>query len=290
MPIYDQSYAHWKGRLEGRGFRWLPIMQNGIALVFKKKLLLALIGATLIPFMVQLVKVILYHNWDAIMDQHDRGFAEALAVNGMFYHDFLVQYQVFSVIVMCLFMGAPLIARDMRVGAMEVYFSKPILIVDYLVGKFMIIAFFVACVTLFPALILFIVDVSLAEKEGYFVEALGYLPGILGVSAMIILISSLVMLAASSLSRSARTASVVWFGFHVALLIVSEMSSLIFSEVNLQLFDIRNSLAHLSAHLFGCPRLHDWPGAFSLVYLLLIASGSLFILFRRIRGVEVVKS
>jgi len=163
MPIYDQSYAHWKGRLEGRVFRWLPIMLNGIRLVFKRKLMLLLIGVALIPFMFRLGMVILYHNLDSLPENPPEHFGEEIRATGNFYYLFLTREQVFGVIVMCLFMGAPLVARDMRVGAMEVYFAKPITVGEYLLGKGGVVVSYVFLVTLVPALLLYAISIGVSS-------------------------------------------------------------------------------------------------------------------------------
>lgn len=290
MPIYDQSYAHWKGRLEGHAVRWLPITTNGIRLVFRKKLLLILLGLALIPFLIRLGMVILYHYFETLFEETpDAEFVELARANGEFYHNFIMTNQLFSVILISLFMGAPLIARDLKVGAMEVYFSKPILLIDYVMGKFMVVAFFLGCVTLFPALLIFGIDLLLAERAGYVAEALPNLPGILAVSILLITCCSLLVLVSSALSRTARTAAIIWFGFHMALLIVSKISAEIFSNRNLELLDPQTSLRYLSAGLFDVNSVYSWHLAVPFCYLLLIAATALWIIFKRVRGVEVVK-
>jgi len=290
MPIYDQSYAHWKGRLEGHVFRWFPITTNGIRLVFRKKMLLILLGLALIPFLIRLGMVVLYHYFETLFEETpDADFVELARANGEFYHNFLMTNQILSVIAICLFMGAPLIARDLKVGAMEVYFSKPILLVDYVVGKFMVVAFFLSCVTLIPALFIFFIDVLLAEREGHFSEALPHLPGILAVSMLLISSCSVLVLASSALSRTARTAAIIWFGFHMSLLIVSKISAEIFSNRNLELLDPQTSLRYLSSGLFGLRSVYTWHTAIPFCYLILITLAALWIIFRRVKGVEVVK-
>ena len=120
MPIYDQSYAHWKGRLEGHIFRWLPITLNNIRLVFRSKIFKVLFILGLIPFVIRGGMIILYHYFTSL--QSNVQFAATIDVNGLFCHKFLMSNQIFGVIAMCLFAGTPLIANDMRAGAMEVYF------------------------------------------------------------------------------------------------------------------------------------------------------------------------
>lgn len=286
MPIYDQSYAHWKGRFEGRVFRWMPITANGIRLVFRRKLMILLLVATLVPFVIRAGMIVLIHYSESLFNERPPDEVVALfTANGTFYFNFLFMNQVFGVIAICLFMGAPLVARDLKAGALEVYFSKPLLLSDYLAGKFMTIAFFLACITLFPALILFLLDWFLAGSAFW-----SYLPGILASSALIITVCSLVVLAASSLARTARTAAIAWFGFHMALFVISRISTAIFRDSNLELIDIPTSLGYVAKMLFGCPLTHSWHWSVPVGYLLLISWGSLLVLLRRVKGVEVIDS
>ncbi|MBU0755883.1 MAG: ABC transporter permease subunit, partial [Planctomycetes bacterium] len=179
----------------------------------------------------------------------------------------------------------PLIARDLKAGALEVYFSKPLLLSDYLAGKFMTIAFFLASITLFPALFLFFLDWFLAGSTFW-----AYLPEIMASSVLIITVCGLIVLAASSLARTARTAAIAWFGFHMALFVISRISTAIFRNSNLELIDIPTSLGFVAKKIFACPSTHSWHWSIPTGYLLLISWGALVILLRRVKGVEVIDS
>jgi len=288
MPIYDQSYAHWKGRLEGHIFRWLPITLNGIRLPFRSKLFLVLFILSLVPFVIRAGMIVLFSYVEGMQSDKD---VAAWITQEDFYYDFLTKNQMFGIIIVCLFAGAPLVARDMKAGALEVYFSKPLLLLDYLIGKWMVIAFFMACMTLFPALLLLILDLAFTTQEGYFSEWISLLPRVISVSVLIITVCSFIVLAASSLSRTARNAAVVWFAFHMALFILSRMARGIFTDNDFALLDIRSSLCHVSGTFFPSVQpdysLH-W--SISLLYLLGFMVGAFLILLKRLKGVEVVKS
>jgi len=287
MPIYDQSYAHWKGRLEGRILRWLPITQTGVRLAFKSKIFLLLFILGLSPFVIRFGMIVIYHYFESA--KLDGGFARAVQVNGNFFNGFLMNEQIFGLIVICLFVGTPLIARDLKAGAMEVYFAKPLLLIDYLIGKFMVVAFFMACMTLLPALLLFAIDLFFSEKPGYFAEASEHLPGIFIVSFIMITVCSMIALAASSLVQKARNAGVVWFSFHIVLIIITSILSDIYSNNDLMIFNVHNSLSHISKMLFNCELSYDWVWSVPCAFILLLIIGSFSILMVRIKGAEVVK-
>jgi ABC-2 type transport system permease protein len=289
MPIYDQSYAHWKGRLEGHIFRWLPITLTGIRLPFRSKLFLVLFILGLVPFVIRAAMIVLFYYVENM--QGDDEFSNLILQKESFFNDFLTQNQIFGIIIVCLFAGAPLVARDMKAGALEVYFSKPLLLLDYLIGKWMVIAFFLACMTLFPALLLLILDLAFTTQEGYFTEWISILPRVISASVLIIAVCSFIVLAASSLSRTARNAAVVWFAFHMALLILSRMARGIFTNNDFALLDIRSSLCYVSeTYFYGSQPDYSLHWSISLLYLLAIMTGALLILLKRLKGVEVVKS
>ncbi len=43
MPIFDQGYQHWHGRLAGQSTRWLPITRHGVVVGLRNKWLRAVI-------------------------------------------------------------------------------------------------------------------------------------------------------------------------------------------------------------------------------------------------------
>ncbi len=46
MPIFDQGYQHWHGRLSGQAARWLPITRHGVVVGLRNRWLRwAMIGA-----------------------------------------------------------------------------------------------------------------------------------------------------------------------------------------------------------------------------------------------------
>lgn len=283
MPIYDQSYAHWKGRLEGHIFRWLPITLNGIRLAFRSKFFIVLFILGEVPFIIFAGWIVLYHVIGVESIQRIADMGE--------FHVLFLKWQRFGVIAMCLFVGAPLISRDLKAGALEVYFSKPLLLFDYLFGKFAIIAFFLACMTLFPALLIFLFDLLLSDKAGYIGEVSPYLPGILLSSLWIIFLCSSIVLAASSLARTARTAGIIWFAFHVGLWVAARISALIFNNEKFEIVNIARSLHAVSEKLIqGTMPYDDMHVSIPSVYLLFLAVGSLSLLLIRIKGVEVVES
>ena len=37
MPIFDQGYQHWQGKLSGHGWRWLAVARHGVRAQLKNR-------------------------------------------------------------------------------------------------------------------------------------------------------------------------------------------------------------------------------------------------------------
>jgi len=287
VPIYDQSYAHWDGTLEGRLLRWKPITLNAIRLAFRSKLFLIVFCLSLAPFVIRVGMIYAYSFIPQL--QQESHFARLVAVDGTFYCNFLVRNQFISIVLMCLFVGCGQIARDLKVRALEIYFSKPLTLLDYVAGKFGAIGFFLLCMSLFPGLLLFLSDFLLSE-EGSFADKVQFLPGILATSALVVTTLSLVVLAASALCRTTRNAALVWIGFHLALMISGQILAEIFRMPFLVLLDIRESLQFLAQTVFDVERDFQIPGIYPFLYILLINLAAGWVLLRRVKKVEATET
>jgi ABC-type transport system involved in multi-copper enzyme maturation permease subunit len=283
MPIYDQSYAHWDGKLEGRLFRWLPITLNEIKLAFRSKIFIIIFCLCCAPFVVRLGMVYIYSLVPQL--EQEREFVELAQVDGRFMYGFLVFNQLISIIAMCLFVGCGLISKDLKARALEIYFSKPITMLDYVAGKLATMFFFIACMTLFPSLLLYISD-FLLRGGGTFLEKAQLLVGICASSIVITVTVSLVALAASALCKSTRNAAILWIGFHLVLTTVGEILKEIFRISVLELIDIQKLLAYVCQELLRQEERYLIHWAFPVLYLLLINMLAGWILLRRVQAVE----
>ena len=49
MPIFDQGYQHWKGRLSGHGWRWLAVARHGVRAQLKNRIVRLLLLVAWLP-------------------------------------------------------------------------------------------------------------------------------------------------------------------------------------------------------------------------------------------------
>lgn len=122
------------------------------------------------------------------------------------------------------FIAPSLIANDMRSRAFLLYFSRPIRISDYILGKLGILAAFLIWTITLPALALYFFGVMLSPNVSVVAVTWDLPLRILLASVVVIIPTSLLALALSSLTQESRFASFAWFavwgmgaGAHLAM-------------------------------------------------------------------------
>ncbi|MEE2675348.1 MAG: ABC transporter permease subunit [Planctomycetota bacterium] len=128
---------------------------------------------------------------------------------------FLGLPQAFSVIILIGMIAPKLISRDMKNRSFLLYYSRPIAPSQYLLGKCAIVWAFLAGLTTMPALLLYIVGISLSPDISV-LYVTWTLPIKIIVASMILCIpTTLFALMLSSLTRESRLASFGWFSIWI---------------------------------------------------------------------------
>src|SRR6187397_380722 len=200
MPIHDQGYRRYGGEKARGGTGWIVITRAGIRTLVAKRAFLGLLLVAWFPFFVRAVQIYAAANLPQ---------AAFLAPTPETFRQFLDQQQIF-VFFITVYVGAGLIANDRRANALQIYLSKPLTRVEYIVGKLSILVVFVLLVTGVPALVLLLVQVLFAGNLTFFTSNLHVIPAIVLFSLLEALTASTAMLALSSLSKSARYVAVLY--------------------------------------------------------------------------------
>jgi hypothetical protein len=108
--------------------------------------------------------------------------------------------------------GTPLIAEDRRAHALPLYFSRPIGTTDYVLGKALSAAFFLAMILLLPRVAMYLVDAGFAEKEGQALRQLPVLLKSLLVGGIGVFLLTSVALGASSMADRPAHAALRFLG------------------------------------------------------------------------------
>ena len=227
MPVFDQGYQHWTGKLSGHALRWLAITRRGVKTALQGRLVrIVLLGAWLPALVLAFVLCLwgLVERQSALIDTI-KPFLTALLgqpiLNGprdyrveiwtLCFHYFLAWELWFSM-VLVLLVGPNLISQDLRYNALPLYFSRPLRRIDYFFGKLGVIVALLAAVIIVPSIIayvlglLFSLDITILRDTWKVLLAAVLYGLVIAVSA------GTLMLALSSRSRNSRYVALFWIG------------------------------------------------------------------------------
>jgi len=223
MPIFDQGYQHWDGKLSGHAWRWLAIARRGVRTQLKvrsTRLVLLLAWAPALALGAFLAF------W-GLLEQKTEDFAAFFAFLPMpvVLHPkefrgpiWTIAFSVFltaetwAAMVLVVIVGPNLISQDLRFNAMPLYLSRPLSRLDYFAGKLATIGAFLAAVMIVPALLTYLMGVAFSLSFGVVADTYRIVPACLAYGAIVVAVAGLLMLAISSLSRNSRYVSATWIG------------------------------------------------------------------------------
>ncbi len=287
MPIHDQGYRHWDGEIRQHPLRWWPIAQRGVMAVLpQRKVILLIVLAWLGP----LVKGVTLYGKLRATDLLTQVLGDKGAEVGAKFFWGAIDQQGFIVLLFVVLVGSNLIAADRRFKALQLYFSKPLTPLDYILGKLGIVGTFLVLTVWMPVMLLWIFGLMI-EPTAEFFGAVWFVPFSLTLyTLLLIAVAGLLILALSAVGQKGVFIAGAWiilFGygpFQLVILLLRELSGQAFWS----LLSVERDLEHVGAWFFGNatdPELH--PVA-SLAVLLVVVAACYAVLRRRIRPVEVV--
>lgn len=270
MPVYDQSYQHWDGEFSRPLFRWLPMVRYHVNLMLKRRLVWLFLFLAFVPAFIFAVFVYISSQAEDGMtridmvagaltevaaERQDIDFSRMsldekylfLSRNGFMF--FLITFQALVVLTMTSLIGSGLIARDVKSNAMEIYLTKPITALDYVLGKLAVIAVFIFMTSFLPSLIVFLV--AGATWPGYFEVAWPVLLPLLCACLIASLVNGMVILGLSSLAKSPRYATMIWFALCFVSAMTSTALTLQTGDPEFHLVSYRSNFEIIFAELFG---------------------------------------
>jgi ABC-2 type transport system permease protein len=277
MPIHDQGYRRYRGGKAG-GRAWLVIMKTGIRTMLGDRKFIGLLAASWIQFVVRAVQFYIAANFSQ---------AAVIAPKADTFRDFFDKQDIF-VYILTVTLGSRLIAQDLRANALQIYLSKPLTRAEYIFGKFGILASFLLFITWLPAVLLLGVQVAFAGNFE-FLKANAYLfPAITVYAALEVAMVSTAMLALSSLSTNSRFVGIMYTGLIFFSQAVYGVLRFITTSTRLSWVAFGNNLAQLGDVIFRVPLHYQTPWPVSLLMVVLLIALSVFVLERRVRGVEII--
>jgi ABC-type transport system involved in multi-copper enzyme maturation permease subunit len=278
MPIHDQGYRRYGGERAAAGRAWQVIASAGIRSIVARRAVIGLMLLAWTPFLVRAVQIYV----SATFQQ-----AAFLAPRGETFREFLDQQGVF-VFFVTIWVGAGLIANDRRANALQIYLSKPLTAAEYVAGKMAILFVFLAFVTWAPAMGLLLVQTVFAGSFTFVRHNAYLLPAITLFSLVQVLLASMTMLALSSLSKSSRFVGVMYAGVMFFTGALFQALRGITGSSGLAWISPGDALDQLGDVIFRLPPRYDVPPAAAALTVLVLIAGSVWILARRVKGVEIV--
>ena len=278
MPIHDQGYHRYLGKRTAIGKSWQVMTRAGVMSMVSKRQFIGLMLFAWAPFVVRAVQIYV----SATFTQ-----ASFLAPKGETFREFLDQQGAF-VFFVTIWVGAGLIANDRRANALQLYLSKPMTSAEYIAGKLAILFLFLVSVTFLPAMMLLLTQAMFAGSLEFIRNNVYLLPAITLFSLAQVLLAATTMLALSSMSKSARFVSVMYAGLFFFTTALFNALRGITGRSTFAWLSPSASLEQLGDVIFRLqPRYQLSPAIAALTVLVMIAA-SIWILMRRVRGVEIV--
>ena len=159
---------------------------------------------------------------------------------------------------------------------------------EYIAGKLAILFLFLTLVTWAPAMCLLLTQTVFAGSFTFVRNNLYLLPAITLFALAQVLLASTTMLALSSLSKSSRFVAVMYAGLFFFTTALFQALRGITGRSTFAWLSPTAALEQLGDVIFRIRPRYDLPPGFAALAIVVLIAGSLWILDRRVRGVEIV--
>ena len=278
MPIHDQGYRRYTGQRAPHGRAWSVIAKTGVRTLVGRRVFIGLLLVSWFPFFVRAVQIYASANIPQ---------AAFLAPDPRMFRQFVEQQEIFLFFV-TVYAGAGLIANDRRANALQIYLSKPLTRLEYIIGKLAILIAFLLLVSWVPAVVLLIVQIVFSGSFTFFFDNLFLFPAITLFSFLQVVAIAAAMLALSSLSKSSRYVGVLYAGLIFFSQAVYGVVYAVTRDSRYAWLSMPLNLAQVGDVVFRLPTRFAMPAGVAFFMIGALVTGSALILHRRVRGIEVV--
>ena len=224
MPIFDQGYQHWQGRLSGHGWRWLAIARHGVRAQMQNRIVRLLLIVAWLP---ALALVAMLTFWGLLEQQAESAIAflsrllppeviaepkDYRAAVWTIAYSYFFKAELVCSLFLVLIVGPNLVSRDLRFNALPLYFSRPLRRIDYFLGKLGVIGFFLAATVVVPAVGAYLLGLAFSLDLGVVRDTHRLLWAGILYGSIITVSAGTLMLALSALSRRSIYVGLAWAG------------------------------------------------------------------------------
>ncbi len=279
-PIHDQTYRRYEGARQPFGRAWVVIAAAGIRMLLSRRAFIAvqiLAWGTFVVYAVRMYIVTMYPQ-----------AASFVPVNAQMFRDFVNQQRIW-VFFITIQAGAGAIANDRRANALQIYLSKPLMRLEYIMGKLAVLLFYLLGATLVPAVLLLMLQILFSGSFQFVRDNLFLVPAVMLGALVRVLVCAFTILALSALSKSSRFVAMLFAGavfFTDALFGV--LRAIMMGSSRMAWVSITANIDQVTDAIFRTPPHYDSPVVVSALVLIGLIVLSMSVLERRVRGVEVV--
>lgn len=232
MPIIDLGYRHWAGERSARLLRPLAITTTSLKLVWRGVWLRRLLLLAWLPAIPMGVGFFIYEQsmqdprfegaaLELVGDAMDRpDLAERLSENpedarheiwALMLLTFFRYPQAINIVVLFGLVAPRIISYDLRSRAHLLYFSRPLTVFEYLLGKSLVLITLLALTVTIPALTVYVIGLSLSPDTSTVLQTWDLPLRILAASASLAIPTAALAILYSSFTSESRYASFAWF-------------------------------------------------------------------------------
>jgi len=278
VPIHDQGYRRYQGTRVPVGRAWWTMARMHLITAFKRRWFLMVLFAGWIQFFVSAVLIVA-----PVLFPQLSGFTSTTPQT---FRDFLSRQQFFVFIITIVLGG--LIADDRRANALQLYLSKPLTRVEYIIGKAAPLLILILGVTLVPALCLLLLQIIFSGSISFLANNLFVLPAITLASLARALLSTFMILALSSLSKSRRFVAVMYAGIIFFTSSMHQVLRQITGSRGWAAISPGNMVDVFTDGVFRVRAPQPVPIYVAILVIVGLIAVSLWVLERRVRPVEIV--
>ncbi len=281
MPILDLGYRNWEGDRSHRLLRPLVVTATGMRLVWRATWLRRILLCAWLPAIPAGFGFFAYEqslqseSWrQTIANILENGFERPDVAASFLEDPSLARGQIWAMILLAFFrypqaiimvvlfgLAAPkIVSYDLRSRAYLLYFSRPLTVVEYLVGKALVLITLLVLTSTIPALAVYCLGIGFSPDASSIAQT-WHLPfRVLIASASLALPTASLAIAYSSFTSESRYASFAWFATWVlgwvtyGTLTSSELMRngvTIGASHNIKLASPYHALGEIQAAIFG---------------------------------------
>lgn len=294
MAVYKRSYKVYDGPLTPAGSRFLVLSRYSWSALFESRLFMSFTMLCFSPLLVGAIFIYVIHSATvlALLGTHV-GNAEIITNTWFWY---FLQIEIFLAFVLGVWAVPGMMIRDFANQALQLYLSRPLSRVEYLLGKISTAVVLLSAITWIPGWLLFGLNAQL-EGNGWGGEHLWLLGSIFLGCMLWIAIIVLLTMALSVWVKWRIVVAILMVAAFIVLAAFGEIASAILGTKWGRLLNLNYVLGMIWTHLFrmsqhnihawhyeAFPVWAAWASVFS-VYLI-----CLLILNRRLRAREVERA